>query len=46
MIKITDPLEVLKRLNSFSQCFGKIATIEELAVGVSEALDDLLDIES
>ena len=46
MIKINDQLEVLKRLNSFSQCFGKITTIEELASSVSEVLEDLLEIES
>ncbi len=46
MTKIKDQLEVLKRLNRFSQCFGKITTIEELANNVSEVLDDLLDIES
>jgi len=46
MIKINDQLEVLKRLNRFSQCFGRITTIEELAESVSLVLDDLLDVES
>jgi signal transduction histidine kinase/CheY-like chemotaxis protein/putative methionine-R-sulfoxide reductase with GAF domain/HPt (histidine-containing phosphotransfer) domain-containing protein len=46
MLKIKDQLAVLKRLNCFSQCFGKITTIEELATSVNEVLEDLLDIES
>ena len=46
MTKINDKLEVLKRLNRFSQCFSKINTLESLAADVSEVLDDLLEIES
>ncbi len=46
MTKITDQLEILKRLNLFSQGFGKISTFEHLAASVSEVLDDLLDVES
>ncbi len=46
MTKITDQLEILKRLNHFSQGFGIISTFEHLATSVSEVLDDLLDIES
>ncbi|MEI7663780.1 MAG: GAF domain-containing protein, partial [Bacteroidota bacterium] len=46
MTKIKDQLEVLKRLNLFSQCFGKVTTLEELATSVSDVLGDLLEIES
>ncbi|MEI7725452.1 MAG: response regulator [Bacteroidota bacterium] len=46
MKKVNDQLEVLKRLNRFAQSFGKTSTLEELAASVSDALDDLLDIES
>lgn len=45
-MKINDQLEVLKRLNSFSQGFGKITTVEELASSVSEVLEDLLDFDA
>ena len=45
MVKATDQLHVLKRLNFFSQSSGRITSIEELAVCVSEILDDLLEIE-
>jgi signal transduction histidine kinase/CheY-like chemotaxis protein/HPt (histidine-containing phosphotransfer) domain-containing protein/putative methionine-R-sulfoxide reductase with GAF domain len=46
MIKIKNQLDVLKRLNHFAQCIGKIQTIEDLATSVSQVLDDLLDIEA
>ena len=46
MLKISDQLEVLKRLNEFSQRFAKITTLEQLASSVSEVMEDLLDIES
>ncbi len=39
-------LEILKRFNLFTQSFGKILTIEQLATSVSDLLDDLLFIES
>ena len=42
----SDQLEILKRLDRFSQSFGKITTLEELAASVSEVLDDLLEVES
>lgn len=46
MTKIPDKLQVLKRIDNFSQCFARITTIEQLATNVSEVLEDLLDIES
>ena len=46
MIKINDQLDVLKRLNRFSQSYAGITTIEQLAATVSDVLEDLLDIES
>jgi len=46
MLKITDQLEVLKKLNDFSQRFAKITTLEQLASSVSEVMEDLLEIES
>lgn len=46
MTKIHDKLEVLRRLDSFSQSFSKVSTIEELAAKVNAVLEDLLEIES
>lgn len=46
MRKINDQLNLLKRLHRFSQSFGKIATLEDLATSVSETLEDLLVVES
>jgi signal transduction histidine kinase/ActR/RegA family two-component response regulator/putative methionine-R-sulfoxide reductase with GAF domain len=46
MIKINNHLEVLKKLNRFSQSVARITTIEELASGVSKVMDDLFKIES
>ncbi len=45
MLKIQNHLDILNRLNRFSSGYTHINTLEELAISVEEALDDLMDIE-